>query len=79
MKVSEIFLSKVLGEDICNLLICREVFKKNGLAMHQLPNVVHVNLNMFGNIPLKWICGYLDSTLVVMKYYCGQRTTNLKL
>ena len=44
MEVSEIFLCKFLGEDICNLLIYREVLQNNGPVMHQLPNVVHVNL-----------------------------------
>ena len=52
MKVSEIFLSKFIGEDICNLLICMAIFQNNGPIMHQLLDVVHVNLNMFGPIPL---------------------------
>ena len=52
MEVSEIFLNKVLGEDIYNLLICRVVLQNNGPVMHQLPDVVHVNLNMFGPLPL---------------------------
>ena len=79
MEVSEIFLSKFLGEDICNLHICRVVLQNNGLVMHQLVDVVHMYLNMFGPLLLKWISGYLYITLVVTKYYCGQITTNLKL
>ena len=52
MEVSENFLYKYLGEDICNMLIYREVLQNNGPVMHRLPNVVHVDLNMFGPLPL---------------------------
>ena len=55
MEVSELFISKVLGENICNLLICGAVLQNNCLVMHQLPDVVHMDLNMFGPLPLKWI------------------------
>ena len=55
MEVSEIFLSKCFGENIYNLLICREILQNNCLVMHQLPDVVHVDLNMFGPLPLNWI------------------------
>ena len=51
MEVSEIFLNKFLGEDIYNLLIYRELLKNNGSVMHQLPDVVHVYLNMFAPLP----------------------------
>ena len=47
--------------------------------MHQLPDVVHVYLNMFGPLPGNWISGDIDSTLIVKKYDFGQSTTNLKL
>ena len=51
MDVSEIFLCKSLGEDIYNFLICRPVLQNNGHVMHQLSDVVHVYLNMFGPLP----------------------------
>ena len=79
MKASEFFLCKALGEDICNLLICRAILQNNGHVMHQLPDVVHVNLYFFGPLPGNWICGDLNSTLIATKYDCGQSTTNLKL
>ena len=47
--------------------------------MYQLPDVVHVYLNMFGPLPGSWICGDLDSTLIVIKYDYEQITTNPKL
>ena len=55
MEVSELFLSKFLGENICNLLIFRVILQNNCLVMHQLPDVVHVDLNMFGPLSLNWI------------------------
>ena len=79
MEVSEIFLYKSLGQDIYNLSICRAVLQNYGILMHYLPNVVHVNLYVFGLLPSKSICGYLNRTLIVTKYDCGQSTTNLKL
>ena len=79
MEVSEIFLSKSLGEYIFNMLIYREVLHNNGHVMQQLPNVVHVNLYMFGPLPGNWICGYLNSTLVVTKEDSGQSNTKIKL
>ena len=79
MDVSKLFLSKFLGEDICNLLIYREVLQNNGHVMHQLPDAVHVYLYMFDPLPLNWICGDLDITSVVTKYDYRQSTTNLKL
>ena len=55
MEVGELFLSKYLSENICNLLIRRAVLQNYCPVMHQLPNVVHVDLNMFGPLPLNWI------------------------
>ena len=78
MEVSEIFLYKSLGEYIYNILIYRAVLQNNGLVMHQIPDVVHVYLNMFGHLLGNWICGDLNSALIVTKYDCGKSTTNLK-
>ena len=47
--------------------------------MHQLPDVVHVYLNMFGPLPSNGIYGDLNSSLTVSKYDCGKSTTNIKL
>ena len=55
MEVSELFLIKLLGENIYNLLICGAVLQNNYPTMNQLPDVVHVDLNMFGTLPLNWI------------------------
>ena len=79
MKVSELFLYKYLGEYICNLLICRAVLQNYGPIMHQLPDVVHVYLDMFGPLSGNRIHGNINSTLIVTKYDRGQSTTNLKL
>ena len=79
MEVSKKFLCKALGEDICNLLICRAVLQNYGPAMHQLSDVVHVNLYLLSIFPSNWICGDIISTFIVTKYDFGQSTTNLKL
>ena len=79
MEVSELFLNKVLGENICNLLIYRAVLQNNGPVIHQLPDVVHVYINMFGPLFGNWICVDISSTLIVTKYDYGQSTTNTKL
>ena len=79
MEASELFLSKVLGEDIYNLLICSAVLQNNGPVMHQLPDVVRVYLNMFGPLPGNWIYGDINSTLIFRIYECGKITTNPKL
>ena len=79
MEVSELILSKSLGEYVCNLLICRAILQNNGHVMHQIPDVVHVYLNMFGPLHGNWICGDPNSTLIVTKYDFGKSNTNLKL
>ena len=67
MEVSELFLSKYLGENICNLLICKAVLQNNCHVMHQLPDIVHVDLYILDPLPGKWICGYINSTFIVTK------------
>ena len=57
----------------------RAVLQNNGPVMHQLLDVVHVYLNMFGPLTGNWICGDINSTFIVTKYDCVQSTTNLKL
>ena len=79
MEVSEIFLCKSLGEHICNLVIYMVVLQNYGPVMHQLPNVVHVNLYMFGPLPSNWIYGDLKSTFIVTKYDTRQSNTKIKL
>ena len=79
MEVSENFLSKFLGEDICNMLICREVLQNDGPVMQQFPNIVHMYLYMLGHLAGKWIYGDLNSTFIFTKYDCKQSTTNRKL
>ena len=79
MEISENFLCKALSEDICNLLICRAVLQNYGPVMHQLPDVVHVNLYVFGPLPGKWIYGGINSTLIVTKYDSEKITTKTKL
>ena len=56
-----------------------EVLQNYGLVMHHLPDVVHVNIYVFGPLPSNWIFARINSTLIVTKYDCGQSTTNLKL
>ena len=52
---NEFFLSKFLGEYICNLLICVVVLQNNCPFMHQLPDVVHMDLNVFVSLSLNRI------------------------
>ena len=79
MEVSELLFCKYLGEDVCNLLISRPILQNDGPVMYQFPDIVHVYLYMLGPLPSNWICGYLNSTLIVTKEDSGQNTTNIKL
>ena len=51
MELSEIILWKYLGEDVCNILISREVLQNDGPVMHQFPDIVHMYIYMLGPLP----------------------------
>ena len=37
----------------------------NGAIMHKLSDVVHMDLNVFGSLSLKWIIANLNGTLII--------------
>ena len=37
----------------------------NGAIMHKLPDVVHMDLNMFGSLSLNWIIADLNGTMII--------------
>ena len=47
--------------------------------MHQLSDVVHVYLYMFGPLPDNWIYGDINITLIVTKEESGKSNTEVKL
>ena len=55
-EVSEIILSKFLGENIYNLLIYGAILLDNCFFMHQFSDVVHLDINVFGSLSLNHIC-----------------------
>ena len=63
MERSELFLSNVLRENICNLLICGEILQNNCSVMHKFSNVVHADLDVLGSLSLNQICRDLDIPL----------------
>ena len=67
MEVSELLLSEVLGENVCNFLICGAVLQNNCSIMHKLFDVVHMDLDVFGYLSLNQICLYIDITLIFTK------------
>ena len=52
---SKLLLSENLGEDISNLLRTRTVLKIDDPNMNEFSNEVHVDLDVFGPLPLHWI------------------------
>ena len=52
---SKLLLSESLGEDISNLLETRTILKIDDPIMNEFSNEVHVNLDVFGPLPLHWI------------------------
>ena len=37
----------------------------NGAIMHNLSDVVHMDLNVFGSLSLNWIIAYLNGSLII--------------
>ena len=37
----------------------------NGAIMHKLSDVVHMDLNVFGSLVMKWIIAYSNGTLII--------------
>ena len=56
---SKLLLSERLGEDISNLLGTRIVLKIDDPIMNESSNEVHVDLDVFGPLPLHWISAKL--------------------
>lgn len=52
---SKLLLSESLGEDVSNLLETRTVLKIDDPIMNEFSNEVHVDLDVFGKLPLHWI------------------------
>ena len=56
---SKLLLSESLGEDINSLLRTRIVLKIDDPIMNESSNEVHVDLDVFGPLPLHWISAKL--------------------
>ena len=56
---SKLLLSESLGEDVSNLLGTRTVLKIDDPIMNEFSNEVHVDLDVFGTLPLHWISAKL--------------------
>ena len=56
---SKLLLSESLGEDVSNLLRTRIVLKIDDPIMNEFSNEVHVDLDVFGTLPLHWISAKL--------------------
>ena len=37
----------------------------NGAIMHKLSDVVHMDLNVFGSLSIKWIIAYSNGALII--------------
>jgi hypothetical protein len=55
----KLLLSESLGEDVSNLLRRGTVLKIDDPIMNQFSNEVHVDLDVFGSLPLHWISAKL--------------------
>ena len=53
--MKELALSEGFGEDISNLLKSLTIVKVNDMTMDELPDVVHVDLYVFGPLMMNWI------------------------
>ena len=70
-QIGECLLCEALGENVSNLLRRWEILKGYHLIMHQVLNVVHVYLNVFGPFSLHYINGNIYCTLIITPNYCG--------
>ena len=52
---SKLLLNEILCEDISSLLGTRTVLKIDDPIMNDFSNEVHVDLDVFGPLPLHWI------------------------
>ena len=66
--MKELALSEGFDEDIRNFLGSQKIAKVDDMTMDELPNVVHVDLNVFGQLMMDQILWDLNGTLVVTKY-----------
>jgi hypothetical protein len=64
-KVLELRPGKWLGEDICNLLVCRKVLHMYCFPLHHISDVMVFDLNMFRFIVKHVILGELHTALVI--------------
>ena len=61
-------LSEGLGEDIDSLFRGRTKLQINDHVMYQISDEMHVDINVFGSLPLYWISLKSQCTLIVTPY-----------
>ena len=59
LQESKLLLNESLGENISSLLGTRTVLKIDDPIMNEFSNEVHVELDVFGPLPLHWISAKL--------------------
>ena len=60
-------------------MLCEIVMLLNDSVMDQLVDVIHMNLDVLGSLPLNWINRYLNGPLIVTKYDSRKWILNTKL
>jgi hypothetical protein len=79
VQTMEFFLSESLGEDVDSLLSGREVLQIDDPVMNQLPDKMHMDLDMFCLLSLYWISTEFECTLVVTPDHSQMVELNVEL
>ena len=53
------------SEDVCNLLLYRNVLQDERTILNQLPDEVHVDFNVLCLLMLHWVARNVNGTLIV--------------
>jgi hypothetical protein len=62
----ELALYQGLGEDVCQLLICRNILELDCSLQHHVPDEMVFDLNVLQIIMKHWILREFDKTLVII-------------
>ena len=69
-KEDELSLDQGLGENVCQLLLCRNILNLNCSLLHYVPDEMVSNLNMLRPVVRHWILREFDATLVITVDHC---------
>ena len=70
-EISKGILTKKFGEYVCYLLWICTVKYINGTIMHNLPDILHMDLNVLGSLYLNWIIRDLNGAFIFTTYDNG--------